>query len=60
MMFGKMKLQTVSADSQVQRQICFETVLEFDFIWSYVDMNSVTRRVVVEEGQQTNVFLTND
>ncbi|EJL95780.1 hypothetical protein PMI18_05062 [Pseudomonas sp. GM102] len=30
------------------------------FIWSVVDMNSLTRRVVVEEGQQTTVFLTND
>jgi hypothetical protein len=30
------------------------------FIWSTVDMNSLLRRVVVEEGQQTTVFLTND
>lgn len=30
------------------------------FIWSVVDMNSLTRRIVVEEGQQTTVFLTND
>lgn len=30
------------------------------FIWSYVDMNSIVRRVVVQEGQQTTVFLTND
>jgi hypothetical protein len=30
------------------------------FIWSVVDMNSLVRRIVVEEGQQTMVFLTND
>ncbi|MNL23739.1 hypothetical protein D3C87_1451410 [compost metagenome] len=30
------------------------------FIWSVVDMNSLVRRIVVEEGQQTVVFLTND
>ncbi|UCP11418.1 carboxypeptidase-like regulatory domain-containing protein [Pseudomonas sp. MM213] len=30
------------------------------FLWSVVDMNSLTRRIVVEEGQETTVFLTND
>jgi len=30
------------------------------FIWSVVDMNSLTRRIVVEAGQRTTVFLTND
>lgn len=30
------------------------------FVWSYVDMNSIVRRVVVQEGQETTMFLTND
>ena len=29
------------------------------FIWSVVDMNSLTRRIVVEAGQRTTVFFTN-
>ena len=30
------------------------------FVWSYVEMNSIVRRVVVQEGQQTTMFMTND